>query len=58
LFKVARHERRQSQLEIINESPLYPTEEVIWDENVVPNEYYSGEGTNITYRKYTLHFVM
>lgn len=23
--------------------PLYPTEEVIWDENVVPTEIYSGE---------------
>lgn len=24
--------------------PLYPTEEIIWDENIVPMEYYSGEG--------------
>lgn len=23
--------------------PLYPTEDVIWDENVVPTEIYSGE---------------
>lgn len=24
--------------------PLYPTEEIIWDENIVPTEYFSGEG--------------
>lgn len=24
--------------------PLYPTEDIIWNENVVPTEYYSGEG--------------
>lgn len=24
--------------------PLYPTEKIIWDENIVPTEYYSGEG--------------
>lgn len=23
--------------------PLYPTEDIIWDENVVPNEYFSGD---------------
>jgi len=24
--------------------PLYPIEEVIWDENIVPGEFYTGEG--------------
>lgn len=24
--------------------PLYPTEDVVWDENVVPTAYFSGEG--------------
>jgi intron-binding protein aquarius len=24
--------------------PLYPTEEIIWDENVVPGEVYNGDG--------------
>lgn len=33
-----------SQLEEINEMPLYPTEQIIWDENVVPGDYYSGQG--------------
>ena len=37
-------EKRASQLEALNEMPLYPTEEVIWNENVVPTEYFSGEG--------------
>ena len=41
---ISRHERRVSQLEALNEMPLYPTEEIIWDENVVPTEYFSGEG--------------
>ncbi|XP_046401770.1 RNA helicase aquarius isoform X1 [Ischnura elegans] len=41
---VSRHERRASQLEALNEMPLYPTEEIIWNENIVPTEYFSGEG--------------
>lgn len=24
--------------------PLYPTEDIIWNENIVPTEYFSGEG--------------
>lgn len=41
---ISRHERRVSQLDALNEMPLYPTENVIWDENIVPTEYFSGEG--------------
>ncbi|XP_004347836.2 aquarius [Capsaspora owczarzaki ATCC 30864] len=37
-------ERRQSQMDILNAMPLYPTEALLWDENVVPSEYFSGEG--------------
>ena len=33
---VVRHERRLSQLEALNEMPLYPTEQTIWDESIVP----------------------
>ncbi|XP_030376024.1 RNA helicase aquarius [Scaptodrosophila lebanonensis] len=40
---ITRHEKRCSQLEALNEMPLYPTEDIIWDENVVPSEYYTGE---------------
>ena len=40
---VSRHEKRDSQLQELNEMPLYPTEEVIWDENVVPGEFYNGQ---------------
>lgn len=40
---VSHHERRMSQLEAINALPLYPTEEILWDENIVPSEYYNGE---------------
>lgn len=42
---VSHHERRLSQLEAINGLPLYPTEEILWDENIVPSEYYNGEST-------------
>ncbi|KAG8332686.1 hypothetical protein J6590_017911 [Homalodisca vitripennis] len=41
---ISRHERRTSQLEELNSMPLYPTEEIIWNENIVPTEYFSGEG--------------
>ena len=40
---VSHHERRLSQLEAINALPLYPTEEILWDENIVPSEFYNGE---------------
>ena len=42
-LKVSRHERRPSQLEALNDRPLYPTEDIIWDENVVPMEYFATE---------------
>lgn len=40
---VGEHERFQSHLELINSLPLYPTEETIWDEDIVPTEFYTGE---------------
>lgn len=42
-LQISRHERRPSQLEELNEMPLYPTEDIIWNESVVPTEYFSGE---------------
>ncbi|GFS14383.1 intron-binding protein aquarius [Elysia marginata] len=39
-----KHERKRSQQETINEMPLYPTEKIVWDENIVPSEFFSGEG--------------
>ncbi|XP_074604592.1 RNA helicase aquarius [Brevipalpus obovatus] len=35
--------RMTSQLEAFNEMPLYPTEEIIWDENLVPNQYFDQD---------------
>lgn len=32
-------ERKTSQIEELNAMPLFPTEEVIWDENLVPNDF-------------------
>lgn len=40
---VSQHERRSSQLDALNEMPLYPTDEVIWDENIVPTEYHASD---------------
>jgi len=41
---VSRHERRPSQLDALNDMPLYPTDEIIWNENIVPMEYHAGGG--------------
>jgi len=38
------YEWRRSQRQSIAEMPLYPNEEVLWDENVVPSLAFSGEG--------------
>lgn len=40
---ISHTERRESQLNELNSLPLYPNEEVIWDENIVPTDYYSGD---------------
>ena len=37
-------EKRRSQRQAVAEMPLYPNEEVLWDENVVPSIAYTGEG--------------
>ncbi|XGW03315.1 hypothetical protein V3C99_014927 [Haemonchus contortus] len=49
-------ERRVNQLQQLNEQPLYPTEQVIWDENIVPYENYSGEGV-LALNKLNLQFL-
>lgn len=36
--------KRQSQKEAINALPLYPNEQIMWDESLVPSVNYSGEG--------------
>ena len=40
-IQIREHERRPSQLEALNEMPLYPTEEIIWNEAIVPMDYFS-----------------
>ncbi|KAJ0037528.1 hypothetical protein Pint_23830 [Pistacia integerrima] len=37
-------EKQKSQKEAINALPLYPNEQIMWDESVVPSINYSGEG--------------
>jgi intron-binding protein aquarius len=41
---VSAFEKRRSQRQAISEMPLYPNEEVLWDENMVPSIAYTGEG--------------
>ena len=41
---VSSFEKRRSQRQAINEMPLYPNEDVLWDENVVPSVTYTGDG--------------
>ncbi|XP_002000180.3 RNA helicase aquarius [Drosophila mojavensis] len=53
---IMRHEKRCSQLEALNEMPLYPTEQIIWDENFVPSEYYTGD-TCLALPKLNLQFL-
>jgi intron-binding protein aquarius len=36
-------EKPQSQRQAINELPLYPTERILWDENMVPSLNYTGQ---------------
>jgi intron-binding protein aquarius len=50
---VAAHERRASQLELINEMPLYPNEQLMWDESIIPASSYAGE-SNSSYLSHLL----
>ena len=36
-------EKKESQLDKINAIALYPTEDLLWDGNVVPDEHYQNE---------------
>jgi intron-binding protein aquarius len=53
---IFKHERRISQLDAINEMPLYPSETLLWDQNVVPAENYTGE-TVLALPKLNLQFL-
>jgi len=37
-------EKRTSQIAALNEMPLYPNESILWDENIVPTQKFSGSG--------------
>ena len=40
---VSKHEKTLTQLQKINNMPLYPTEDLLWDENVIPMNFYDGK---------------
>lgn len=39
------YEKRISQIELIQEMPIYPTEKLLWDTNVVPEDNYTDTAT-------------
>ena len=41
---VAFFARRRSQRESLNALPLYPNEDIMWDESLIPSVQYSGQG--------------
>jgi intron-binding protein aquarius len=53
---VSENERRPSQLTALNEAALFPTEQVVWDENVIPYEHYNG-GSVLALNKLNLQFL-
>ena len=56
--QISRHERRLSQIDALNDMPLYPTEQILWDENIVPSQYYSGQGMYILKHRRELALVI
>jgi intron-binding protein aquarius len=53
---VSSFEKRTSQRRAVNAMPLYPNEDVLWDENVVPSVDYTGE-TCLALPKLNLQFL-
>ncbi|CAG0879509.1 unnamed protein product [Cyprideis torosa] len=53
---VTRHAKSLSQLNLLNRMALYPTEKMIWDEDLVPVEYYAGE-KSLALHKLNLQFL-
>lgn len=51
------YERRLSQVKQLNSMALYPTEQMIWDENVVPTAYHSSSGQVLALPKLNLQFL-
>lgn len=54
---VFHYERRVSQIKRLNAMALYPTEEMIWNENVVPSAYHSSTGQVLALPKLNLQFL-
>ena len=49
-------EKRRSQRQMINSMPLYPNEDVLWNENVIPSIEYDGQGA-LALQKLNLQFL-
>ena len=53
---VAHYERRELQVKL-NSMLLYPTEQMIWNENVEPSDYHSSFGQVLALSKLNLQFL-
>lgn len=42
---ITHFEKRKSQIQALNQKPLYPDEKLLWDENIVPSASFSGVET-------------
>ena len=40
---ISRHEIHENQLEQLNNSPLYPNEQELWDDSLISTEYFMGD---------------
>ena len=51
------HEKRRSQRQAISDMPVYPNEEVLWDDNLVPSGTAAGDSTAMALPKLNLQFL-
>jgi len=54
---ISHFERRQSVLEKVNSLPLYPTEKIIWDEDLIPDEFENNDNKVLPIPKLNLQFL-
>lgn len=53
---IKKHEKTISQLQSLNEMPLYPCEKLIWDDNLISSDFYYGD-TCLALPKLNLQFL-
>ena len=54
---VSRYERKPSRIDAINEMPIYPTEEIFWDQKMIPDHYEFNSQRPLALPKLNLQFL-